>query len=170
MKTVAIFILCVLIGITISAQETGPLAKIGQQMTDYFGYHAREKVYTMTDKSQYRPGETVWFRAFVTTGNNLPTSKESPELYVKLYDQKGTALIQEIYKVDNGFAAGDFVLPETLQKGNYSLVCYTTAHISPEEISQTLLKVDPEYDNQLVAQVHAKDSISAAGRNNELLI
>ena len=86
MKTLTLFLIGVWIGMALSAQEMGPIPKIGQQITEYFGHHAREKVFIMTDKSQYKPGETVWFRAFVTTGNNLPTSKESPELYIKLYD------------------------------------------------------------------------------------
>lgn len=170
MKTLTLFLIGIWIGMVPSAQEKGPLPKISQQMTEYFKFYPREKVFIATDKSQYKPGETVWFRAFVTTGNNLPTSDESPELYIKLYDKKGGAVLQEIYKLKSGFASGDFIVPKSLQKGNYSLVAFTSAHISPEEISTTILQIDPQYTNQFVAEVRAKDSISTAGQKNELLV
>jgi hypothetical protein len=168
MKTLTLFLISIWIGMVLSAQEKGPLPKISQQMTEYFKFYPREKVFILTDKSKYKPGETVWFRAFVTTGNNLPTSTESSELYVKLYDKKGEAVLQEIYKLKSGFASGDFIVPENLQRGNYSLVAFTSAPISPEEISTTILQIDPQYSNQFVAEVRAKDSISTAGQRNEL--
>jgi len=168
MKTLTLLLIGIWIGTVLSAQEKGPLPKISQQMTEYFKFYPREKVFIVTDKATYKPGETVWFRAFVTTGNNLPTSIESPELYIKLYDKKGVAVLQEIYKLKNGFASGDFIVSENLQKGNYSLVAFTSAHISPEEISTVILHIDPQYTNQFVAEVRAKDSISTAGQRNEL--
>jgi len=170
MKTLTLLLIGIWIGMVLSAQEKGPLPKISEQMTEYFKFYPREKTFIVTDKSKYKPGETVWFRAFVTTGNNLPISNESPELYIKLYDKKGGAVLQEIYKLKNGFTSGDFVVPETLQRGNYALVAFTSAPISPEEISTTILQIDPQYTNQFVAEVRAKDSISAAGQKNELLV
>lgn len=168
MKTLTLFLIGIWIGMVLSAQEKGPLPKISQQMTEYFKFYPKEKVFIVTDKTMYKPGETVWFRAFVTTGNNLPTSNESPELYIKLYNEKGVAVLQEIYKLKSGFVSGDFIVPATLQRGNYSLVAFTSAHILPEEISTILLHIDPQYTNQFVAVVRAKDTISTAGQRNEL--
>lgn len=170
MKTLTLFLIGIWIGMVLSAQEKGPLPKISEQISEYFKVYPKEKVFIVTDKLQYKPGETVWFRAFVTTGNNLPTSGESPELYIKLYDKKGEAVLQDIYKLKNGCTPGDFVVPETLKKGNYSLVAYTSAHVSPEEISSTILHISPLYANQLVAEVHPKDSISTSGQKNELYV
>jgi hypothetical protein len=168
MKTLSLFLIGIWIGMVLSAQEKGPLPKISQQLADYFGTYPKVKVFVVTDKTQYKPGETVWFRAFVTTGNNLPVTGDGPDLYIKLFDKKGFAVMQDIYKLRNGVTPGDFVVPQTLRKGNYALVAYTSAATSPEEISTTILHINPLYANQLVAEVHAKDSISTSGKKNEL--
>ena len=170
MKTLTLLVFGILIGTILQAQNLSPIPKISQQMADYFNYYPKEKVFIATDKSHYKPGETIWFRAFVTTGNNLPATEETNELYVKLYDKKGNQILSETYRIENGSTPGDLTIPETLQKGNYSLVAYTSAHISPEEISYTMLQIDPQYINQLVAEVVAKDSISTAGQKNELVV
>jgi len=170
MKTLTLFFIGLWIGMAVSAQEKGPIPQISQQLSEYFGYYPREKVFITTDKSQYKPGETVWFRAFVTNGNNLPVTKESRELYTKLYDYKGEAVLHEIYKLENGSAHGDFMIPKNLAKGNYLLVAFTMANISPEEISYTILHIDPLYSDGLVAEVRARDSISISGKQNELYL
>jgi len=170
MKTLILLVVGVWIGLTVSAQNQGPIPQISQQMAEYFSYFPKEKVFVATDHSNYKPGETIWFRAFVTTGNNLPAPKESNELFVKLYDKTGTAVLTEIFKLENGSTPGDLTLPETLQKGIYTLVAYTSAHTSPEEMSYTSLRIDPEYSGQLLADAVAKDSISTAGQGNELFV
>jgi hypothetical protein len=170
MKALILLVVGVWIGLALPAQNQGPIPKISQQLAGYFSYFPKEKIFVATDKTSYKPGESIWFRAFVTTGNNQPASKESAELFVKLYDKKGTAVVSEIFKLENGSTPGDLTLPETLQKGIYTLAAYTTAHISPEEMSYTTLQIDPEYSGQLVAEVVAKDSISTAGQANELFV
>lgn len=170
MKTLTLLVLGVFAGIVLSAQNQGPIPKLSQQMADYFSYFPKEKVFITTDKSQYKPGETIWFRAFVTTGNHLPVAKGSDELFVKLYDKKGTLVLSEIFRLKNGATSGDVEISPTIPKGNYSLVAYTSAHSSPEEVSLTTICINPQYSNQLVAEVVAKDSISMAGEKNELFI
>ncbi|MBV5313502.1 MAG: carboxypeptidase regulatory-like domain-containing protein [Prolixibacteraceae bacterium] len=170
MKTLILLVVGVWIGLAVSAQNQGPIPKISQQMAEYFSYFPKEKVFVATDHSSYKPGETIWFRAFVTTGNNLPAPKESNELFVKLYDKTGTAVVTEIFKLENGSTPGDLTLPETLQKGIYTVAAYTSAHTSPEEMSYTTLRIDPEYSGQLLADAVAKDSISTAGQGNELFV
>lgn len=170
MKTLILLVVGVWIGLAVSAQNQELISKISQQLSEYFSYFPKEKVFVATDQTSYKPGETIWFRAFVTTGNNLPAPKESYELFVKLYDKKGTAVVAEIFKLENGSTPGDLTLPETLQKGIYTLVAYTSAHTSPEEMSYTTLRINPEYSGQLLAEAVAKDSISTAGQGNELFV
>ncbi|MBA4407964.1 MAG: MG2 domain-containing protein [Bacteroidota bacterium] len=170
MKTLTLFVIGVWIGMALSAQDQGPIPKISQQMAEYFSYYPIEKVYITTDKSHYKPGETIWFRAFVTTGNNMPAPKESNELFVKLYDNKGVTVLTEVFKIENGCTPGDLSLPKDLAKGNYSLAAYTLVHNSPEDISLTLLQINPEYSDHWIAEVQPKDSISTPGQKNELFV
>ena len=94
----------------------------------------------------------------------------SPLTFVKLYDNKGATVLTEVFKIENGCTPGDLSLPKDLAKGNYSLVAYTLAHNSPEDISLTLLQISPEYSDYWIAEVKLKDSISTPGQKNELFV
>lgn len=170
MKTLTLLAFIFLAVLVLSAQDQSPIPKISQQITDYFSYFPSEKVFIITDKTQYKPGETIWFRSFVTGANNQPAPKESSELYVKIYDKKRISVLQEIFRLNNGSAPGDLQIPENLQEGTYFLVAYTSSHYSPEEISCTPLKIDHVYSNQWVAETVAKDSIFISGQKNELFV
>ncbi len=170
MKTLSLVLFGVFAGLTLLAQNTGPVPKINQQMTDFFSYYPKEKVFIMTGKNFYKPGETIWFRAFVTDANNLPAPDESLELVVKLYDKNGKQVLRKTFRLKNGSSPGDLLIPADLPKGLYFLAANTSAHILPEEISYTALTIDPEYSNQWVASVVAKDSISVSGQKNEIYL
>ncbi|MBL7966099.1 MAG: carboxypeptidase regulatory-like domain-containing protein [Prolixibacteraceae bacterium] len=170
MKTLQLLVLCVLTGLIVLAQDKSPIAKISQQLNSYFSYNLQEKVFIMTDKNTYKPGETIWFSAFVSGGNNLLESKESQELFVHLLDEKGVQQSKELFRLTGGTSTGDLYLPDDLKKGKYFLVAYSSANDSPQELSYTPIKVDPMYTNQWIAKTSLKDSISIAGQKNELYV
>lgn len=170
MKTLSVILLSFFAVLVVSAQELSPIPKISRQLTEYFSYYPREKVFITTDKSRYKPGETIWFRAFVTDGNNQLSADENRELFVKLYNEKGEAVIQDIFRINKGAAPGDLLIPDDLSKDQYFLVAFTSAQISPEEVACTPLNIDPDYSNQWVAKIIRKDSVSTAGKSNELSV
>jgi len=168
MKTLTILLLALLSTFLLTAQDTGPIPELSKQLNQYFSYFPDEKVSIETDKLQYKPGETIWFKAFITDGNQLPVSVENQELFVRLYDKKGTAVVQDIFRLVNGFASGDLLVPENLTKDVYFMVAYTSAQTSAEEINTKILRIDPQYSNQWVVQTSLKDSISSSGLKNEI--
>lgn len=170
MKTLKLLVLSVLIGASVLAQEKSPITKISQQLNSFFSYYPQEKVFVMTDKNTYKPGETIWFSAFVNGGDNLPAPKESQDLFIQLIDEKGVQQSKELFKLIGGTSTGDVFLPNELKKGTYFLVAYTSANVSPLELSYTPFKVDPMYSNQWVAETRLKDSISVVGQRNELSV
>ncbi len=170
MKSLILLAFISLNGIALCAQDQGQISKIGRQLADYYNYYPKEKVFVATDKSQYKPGETIWFRAFVSASDNQPIRENNRELFVKLYDKNGKPLIQDIFRITQGAAPGDLAIPGDLQAGEYFLVAYTQTFASPERISCTPLRIDPLYNNQFVAETVLKDSISVAGQKNELLV
>src|SRR5450759_2134693 len=157
MKTLTLLTLIILAATIVSAQELSPIPKINQQITDNFKSNPREKVFLMTDKVHYKPGETIWFRAFVHDAINQPAPGESNELFVLLYDKNGKVILQDIFKLNNGSTSGDLLIPENLVEDNYFLVSYTSATLSPAEIACNTLKIDPYYSNQMVAETTTKD-------------
>jgi len=170
MKTLTLLVSMILAGIILSAQEQGPIPKISQQITNYFSYFPREKVFLMTDKVRYKPGETIWFRAFADIPENQPAAEESSKLHLGLFDKLGKAVVKDIFKLNSGSASGDITIPDNLEGDIYFLVAYSSAESSPEQISITKLRIDPEYSNQWVVETVAKDSISVSGKKNELFV
>jgi hypothetical protein len=53
-------------------------------------YAQTERVYLQTDKYTGRPGDTLWFKAYIFRGK-LPT-RYSTNLYVDLFTEKGKRL------------------------------------------------------------------------------
>lgn len=85
--------------------------------------YPQEKLYLQFDKSAYNPGETIWFKAYVTSGNMLSTI--SKNLYTELYDQQGKMLQRKISPVALSGAAAAFDLPTTLTDSVVYLRAYT---------------------------------------------
>ena len=170
MKTLILLSLIILSGTICSAQDQSPIAKINQQITDYFNSHPREKVFLMTDKMYYKPGETIWFRAFVTNTESQTAPVQSNELFVMLYDKSGKVILQDGYRLINGSASGDLLIPENLTEDNYFLTSYCSAISSVDELTCIPLHINPFYSNQLVVETHARDSIFTGGQKNEIYI
>ncbi len=84
-----------------------------------------EKIYIHTDKSYYYPGERMWFKAYVNY--NSPTDRDflSKTLYVELINPSKEIILEKILRLDSGFSSGDFILPDSVEYGNYYLRSYT---------------------------------------------
>ncbi|HEX4372556.1 MAG TPA: hypothetical protein VHZ50_04535, partial [Puia sp.] len=61
--------------------------KLDSMMSVYANNYPQEKVYVHFDKNLYNPGETIWFKAYVFSGN-LP-STISKNFYTELSDDNG---------------------------------------------------------------------------------
>ncbi|MFA5327463.1 MAG: carboxypeptidase regulatory-like domain-containing protein [Prolixibacteraceae bacterium] len=170
MKTLIISISFVLSAMVLQAQETSPIPNISEQITNYFSTYPREKVFVTTNKSHYKPGETIWFSAIVTDAANRPDLSGNRELHVRLYDTKGNPVVKDIFKVGGSATHGDLQIPDELGDDNYYLVAHTAQQTSVDEISMCTLIIDPLYSNQWLAETKAKDSIFVAGQKNEVSV
>jgi Large extracellular alpha-helical protein len=170
MKSLVFLFSMVFVVSILSAQEQSPIPKISQQISTYFSYYPREKVFITTDKQLYKPGETIWFRSFVSNGDNLLSSEEGSKIYVGLYDKMGSALKKDVYKLEAGTAFGDIAIPDKLDDNNYFLVAYTSVQSSQDQIAIIPLKIEPQYSNQWIVDAVVKDSVSISGKPNELFV
>jgi len=84
-----------------------------------------EKVYLHFDKPYYSVADTMWFKAYLTMEQNLP-SQLSKIVYVDVINSKDS-LVQTIkLPVVGGVAAGNIPLsPTNYQQGNYYIKAYT---------------------------------------------
>lgn len=83
-----------------------------------------EKVYLQLDKPYYAAGDTIYFKAYVTTGKHQ-LSAQSSVLHVDLIDPANRVNRSLRLKLTQGLSWGDFELPDSLQKGDYRIRAYT---------------------------------------------
>jgi len=90
----------------------------------YANNYPQEKLYLQLDKKLYRPGETVWFKAYIFTGAD--PSLLSRNFYAELSDPSGTILERKVYPVTESSTAGSFDLPKVINSRHLHLRAYTT--------------------------------------------
>lgn len=86
----------------------------------------QEQIYVHLDKPYYYPSEEMWFKGYIHYSVPAMRDSLSRTVYVELINsnQKKISLSKTL-AIDSGFFYGDFVLPDTLQAGNYYLRAYT---------------------------------------------
>lgn len=85
----------------------------------------KEKVYAQTNHVFYRPGDILYFKAYVVNSQNNTPADWSKILYAELYDPSGNRIQQYHYQILNGSSYGDFEFPENAKGGIYKLRLYT---------------------------------------------
>ncbi|MDZ7935835.1 MAG: TonB-dependent receptor plug domain-containing protein [Emticicia sp.] len=114
--------------------EEDLLEKIVSKFDHYHNEFPQEKAYLHLDKPYYTAGETIWFKAYLVEANTLIPDTISIPLYVELIDnQRGKIIEKKILKLEGGSAAADFMLPDTLKAGYYSLRAYTNWMLNFDE-------------------------------------
>jgi uncharacterized GH25 family protein len=82
-----------------------------------------EHVFIETDRSYYKPGDELWFKAYVR--NTLSNKDLSNDLNIKLVDVFGNQVLYLRYPIFNNESNGYFVLPALLEEGKYNMIGYT---------------------------------------------
>jgi len=84
-----------------------------------------EKAYLQFDKPYYAIGDTIYYKAYITIGAEHKLSALSGILYVDLIGPDNKIARSEKLQMVAGITWGDFMLPDTLQGGNYRIRAYT---------------------------------------------
>ncbi|MEI6817232.1 MAG: MG2 domain-containing protein, partial [Bacteroidota bacterium] len=84
-----------------------------------------DRVYMQFDKPFYKPGETIWFAAYVRNGKDFSPSKKSEILHAQLISPKG--MVEKDIKLicKNGKTVGDFSIAQEAQGGLYKIKAFT---------------------------------------------
>jgi len=106
-------------------QDNAAADNVAAKLQSFYTGHIVEKAYLSFDKPYYLAGDTVYFKACVTSGEKHQPSLQSVVLYVDLINPQ--RIIKKSIKLElqNGLAWGDFALPDTLAGGNYRVRAYT---------------------------------------------
>lgn len=83
-----------------------------------------EKTYLHTDRPFYFPGETIWFKAYVTNAHQEATIL-SQGMIVELISPKGVVLEKKNLSVNGGYSYGEFPIHTSWVGGSYKIKAYT---------------------------------------------
>ena len=122
-----IFLLLSVLGIlSFVPKDPDPIEKLVASLQRWAETNPQEKVYLHTDKPYYVIGDTIWLKAYVTTGSKHQLSALSGALYIDLINE-GDSLAQSVkLPLISGMAKGSFILSDTvMREGNYRLRAYT---------------------------------------------
>lgn len=98
------------------------------------GFHARTQArrgYLAVDKPLYQPGETIWIRTF-DLGSAELSRTDRDVATLSLVSPRGSTALEKRVLIEHGGAANDFVLPEDLPGGEYTLRAKTDTGVLVE--------------------------------------
>jgi hypothetical protein len=109
----------------IFAQDTISLNNLIDKSQKIVQEYPYEKVYLHFDKPYYAVGDTIWYKAYVATGQDQP-SDLSKVLYVDLIAENDTLVRTMKLPIVNTSAYGSITLdPLAYKAGNYRIRAYT---------------------------------------------
>ena len=86
----------------------------------------QEKIYLHLDNNCYFLGDTIWYKAYVVTADDLHPTNLSKLLYVELLNSDGFVVErQHVIVSDKGLTCGQFALSDSLYSGYYEIRAYT---------------------------------------------
>jgi hypothetical protein len=97
------------------------LDKLTQASASYFAGHVGRRMYVQIDKPLYQPGETIWFRSWDLAARSLSGDAIAGGVTYELINPKGAAILTKRVTVARGLGTNDFVLPEGIEGGEYTL-------------------------------------------------
>ncbi|GLB47744.1 MG2 domain-containing protein [Neptunitalea lumnitzerae] len=83
-----------------------------------------EKIYTQTDRPLYFPGETIWFKSYVTNAKGTITTL-SDQMTAELISPKGNVVQRLELGIQQGYTYGDFYISPNFVGGVYKVRMYT---------------------------------------------
>ncbi|TDW52418.1 TonB-dependent SusC/RagA subfamily outer membrane receptor [Flavobacterium sp. 270] len=83
-----------------------------------------EKVYLNLNNVLYTPGETLYFKGYITEADNSPTTL-SDFVYTDLFDGANKKVASQIYAVENGGISGSYTISENTTPGMFKIRAYT---------------------------------------------
>ena len=121
---VLVLSLSVLAHSTAHAQAAGA-GSIAVSLDNYKEKTLQEKIFLHSDRDSYLAGELLWFKVYNVDGKSHQPASVSKVAYVEVFDQDQNPVLQAKISLRDGAGNGSFMLPPTLNSGNYLVRAYT---------------------------------------------
>jgi len=119
MKYKILFLVSLVFSLLGNAQSIGPDSLLNR----WTAQQPIEKVYVQFDNKRYAPGQTIWFKAYLTS-LQLP-SNLSKNFYLDFHDANGKLAAHISAPIVSGVALGNWVVPEKFQGETVTAIGYT---------------------------------------------
>lgn len=113
-------------------------------------------LYLHLDKSIYRPGDTIWFKAYILSRQFMPNRV----INVRLVDQNKKLVVKGSFQVYDIRSHGDLCIPGDLRAGTYKLYAYTDKmeNFNEHDVFTQSITVRNDVTNMLVAEASVEDT------------
>jgi len=108
-----------------AGEDSSAVNNILSRLNGFSASHITEKTYLQFDKPYYAAGDTIYFKAYITLGEQHKPSNLSGVLHVDLININSKKDQSIKLRIDGGLSWGDFALPDSLPAGNYRVRAYT---------------------------------------------
>ena len=126
LKTAIILLLNLLMLQSVCSQVPGNITdSLAKRFLRYCKAVPREEIFALTDRTEYIAGEDLWFNLFAIDRQSFKPSSGSKIAYVELLNSENRPVLQKRILIEKGTGPGQFVLPDTLSTGIYTLRSYT---------------------------------------------
>lgn len=122
-----------IVGTCALAQEN-VAGEIASQFDKYRVSAVQEKLFVHTDKNFYVAGEIMWFKIYNVDGSFNKPFDLSKVAYVEIFADDQKPVLQAKIALKDGTGNGSFLIPFTINSGNYIVRAYTSwmKNFSPE--------------------------------------
>lgn len=83
------------------------------------------QVYLHVDRDKYIAGEDIWFSIYSIDPESGKLSSKSAITYIELLNPWNMPLIQKRFRLSDGRGEGNFLLPDSISSGTYTVRAYT---------------------------------------------
>lgn len=134
--------------------------------------HPVEKVYLHFDKPYYSVADTIWFKAYLTMEQNIP-SQLSKIVYVDVINSRDSLMETVKLPAPNGVANGNIPLtPGTYKQGNYRIKAYTIwmLNSSDKYFFNKNIPIGEAIDKQLITHFTYKNTQTDKSQSIDAMI
>ena len=110
--------------IRLDSQELTPAAHASNNL-EYFQVSPWEEIYLHIDRDKFIAGEDIWFSIFTIDMETEKLSARSAVAYIELLNPWNMPVIQTRLQLADGRGEGNFVFPDSLSSGTYTIRAYT---------------------------------------------
>ena len=144
-----------------SQQKSNSIAEDFLSSNEYLHNYQLEKFFIHTNKTNYYPGEKIWFKVYVVNDIDNKPSLQTRNLQVNLFNSDKNLVLSQLNLVENGITNGEIELPKDINTGQFYIELTTqwnqnfknNSSISSINIIDNNQKESLESETQVVSKV-----------------